>query len=207
VFTRNGTTWNHAAYVKASNTGTGDDFGISVAVGGAGTLVFAGANDEDSDASGIGGDPFNDDGDRQGAVYAYGVDAETFSGDIASLSLSAGGTQTFSLTGGLSSANWFYWIFGSVTGTAPGIDFGGGIILPLNFDVYFNLTLTNPNAGAFNDYVSVLDGSGNATASLSLPAGLDPALAGATIHHAYLAAEVLGVPDFASESVSLLLIP
>ncbi|MFT5284580.1 MAG: hypothetical protein ACI8TQ_000737 [Planctomycetota bacterium] len=207
VFTRNGTTWNHEAYVKASNTGTGDDFGISVAVGGAGTLVFGGANDEDSDAIGIGGDPFNDDGDRNGAVYAYEVDGETFSGDIASLSLSTGGTQVLSLTGGASSANWFYWIFGSVTGTAPGIDFGGGIILPLNFDVYFNITLTTPTLGAFNSFFSALDGSGNATASLTLPAGLDPALAGVTMNHAYLAAEILGVPNFASESVALLLIP
>ena len=207
VFTRSGTTWNHAAYVKASNTGAGDDFGISVAVGGAGTLVFGGANDEDSDASGVWGDPFNDDGDRNGAVYAYDITAETFSGDIASLSLSAGGTQTLFLTGGLSSANWFYWIFGSVTGTAPGIDFGGGIILPLNFDVYFNITLTKPGLGAFNNFVSVFDGSGNATASLTLPAGLDPSLAGVTFNHAYLAAEVLGISDFASEPVSLLLIP
>ena len=34
LFTRSGTTWTQQAYLKASNTGAGDGFGLSVALSG-----------------------------------------------------------------------------------------------------------------------------------------------------------------------------
>ncbi len=46
VFVRNGTTWSQQAYLKASNTGAGDQFGCSVAV--SGDTVVVGASWEDS---------------------------------------------------------------------------------------------------------------------------------------------------------------
>ncbi|MFT5286320.1 MAG: hypothetical protein ACI8TQ_002488 [Planctomycetota bacterium] len=95
----------------------------------------------------------------------------------------------------------------SVTGTSPGIDFGGGIELPLNFDVYMNLTLFKPGLSAFNNFIGTFDGAGQAIASLTLPALMDPSLAGVTINHAYLAAAVFGTPDFASNAVSVMLVP
>ena len=127
--------------------------------------------------------------------------------DVSELSLSAGGTQTFSLAAGPSRASWVYWMFGSVTGTAPGIPFPGGVLLPLNFDPYFNLTLTKPFLGIFGAFIGTLDGDGKATASLTIPPGADPGLVGVTLFHAYLAAPGIGGSDYASNAVSALLVP
>jgi hypothetical protein len=69
VFVRDGGTWTQQAYVKASNTGTGDGFGRSVAIDGD-TLVV-GAPDEDSSATGIGGDQTNNGLSSSGAVYVF----------------------------------------------------------------------------------------------------------------------------------------
>jgi hypothetical protein len=48
VFTRSGATWSEQAYVKASNTGAGDQFGFSVSLSGDGNLLAVGAPAEDS---------------------------------------------------------------------------------------------------------------------------------------------------------------
>lgn len=51
VFVRSGTTWTQQAYLKASNTGTNDSFGSSVAV--SGDTVVIGAYTESSNATGV----------------------------------------------------------------------------------------------------------------------------------------------------------
>ncbi len=53
VFVRSGTSWTQQAYLKASNTGAGDNFGRSVAV--SGDTVVVGAEGEDSSATGVNG--------------------------------------------------------------------------------------------------------------------------------------------------------
>ncbi len=57
VFVRNGTTWTQQAYLKASNTDPSDVFGVSVAI--SGDTVVVGAENEDSNATGINGDQTN----------------------------------------------------------------------------------------------------------------------------------------------------
>ncbi len=69
VFVRNGTTWSQQAYVKASNTGFFDRFGMSVAVS-ADTLVV-GADGETSDANGVNGDQSDNSVDSVGAAYVF----------------------------------------------------------------------------------------------------------------------------------------
>ena len=69
TFTRSGTTWTQEAYVKASNTGTQDRFGIAVDLD-ADTLVV-GAPFEDSSAGGIDGNEALDDAADAGAVYVF----------------------------------------------------------------------------------------------------------------------------------------
>ena len=128
------------------------------------------------------------------------------SSDTTSISLSTGGQQLLALDGGANQAGWFYFVLGSVTGTTPGIDFGS-FNLPLNFDVYFNLTLTKPGLGAFGNFRGVLDGTGQAQSSLTLPTLMDPALIGVTINHAYLGASVFGAAEFASNAVGVTLVP
>ena len=48
VFTRSGTTWIQQAYIKASNTGAGDQFGQSVSLSGDGNTLAVGAFGEAS---------------------------------------------------------------------------------------------------------------------------------------------------------------
>src|SRR5690606_32279330 len=59
------------AYIKASNTGSGDSFGTNVALSADGRTLAVGASNEDSDASGVGGDEANDDALGSGAVYVF----------------------------------------------------------------------------------------------------------------------------------------
>ncbi len=69
VFTRSGTTWTQQAYLKASNTGEFDRFGISVAV--SGDTVVVGSQNESSNATGVGGDQGNNLTPESGAVYVF----------------------------------------------------------------------------------------------------------------------------------------
>jgi hypothetical protein len=70
VFARDGAgTWSQQAYVKASNTGADDYFGISVALHG--DTLAVGAYLEDSAATGINGSELNNDAGQSGAVYVF----------------------------------------------------------------------------------------------------------------------------------------
>jgi hypothetical protein len=71
VYTRNGTQWSQQAYVKASNTGERDTFGRSVGLSADGNTLVVGAQDEDSDATGVNGDANSNLATNSGAVYVY----------------------------------------------------------------------------------------------------------------------------------------
>ncbi|TWT41910.1 hypothetical protein RAS1_30340 [Phycisphaerae bacterium RAS1] len=73
VFDRSGTTWSQEAYLKASNTGAGDQFGISAAMSDG--RVVVGAWWEDSNATGIGGDQADNNAADSGAAYGFVRDA------------------------------------------------------------------------------------------------------------------------------------
>ena len=67
IFTRSGGTWSHQAYLKASNTNDDDQFGHSLSL--SGDTLAVGAYQEDSSATGIGGDQTNNGARDSGAVY------------------------------------------------------------------------------------------------------------------------------------------
>jgi hypothetical protein len=67
VFRRTNGAWGEQAYVKASNTGAGDNFGDAVAL--SGNTLAVGAPAEDSNATGINGDQANNSSQQSGAVY------------------------------------------------------------------------------------------------------------------------------------------
>ncbi|MCA3148770.1 MAG: integrin [Burkholderiales bacterium] len=71
AFVRSGGTWAQRSYVKASNTGSGDQFAWSLAVSADGNTLAVGANNEDSNASGVGGNPDDDSFSNSGAAYLY----------------------------------------------------------------------------------------------------------------------------------------
>jgi hypothetical protein len=55
IYTRSGTTWSQQAYIKASNTGTSDQFGGALALSSDGNTLAVGAVGEASAATGING--------------------------------------------------------------------------------------------------------------------------------------------------------
>jgi hypothetical protein len=68
VFVRNGQTWTQQAYIKASNTSTGDNFG---AVSLSDDTLAVGAPGESSKATGVNGDQADKSALNSGAVYVF----------------------------------------------------------------------------------------------------------------------------------------
>jgi len=79
IFTRSGTMWSQQAYVKASNTGTGDRFGTSIALSADGSTLAVGADGESSAATGIGGNQTDNSAPYAGAVYVFTRSSTTWS--------------------------------------------------------------------------------------------------------------------------------
>lgn len=77
VFIRTGTTWSQQAYLKASYTDGGDNFGYSTSI--SGNTVFVGAPGESSNATGANGDGSNNGAANAGAVYAFTRSGTTWS--------------------------------------------------------------------------------------------------------------------------------
>lgn len=69
VFQRTGTSWSQAAYLKASNSEEGDEFGWSVAV--SGDTLAVGSREEDSGATGLNGEQDDASASSSGAVYVF----------------------------------------------------------------------------------------------------------------------------------------
>jgi hypothetical protein len=69
IFTRNGTNWSQQAYLKTSNAGADDQFGVSVAV--SGDTVVVGAWGEDSNATGVNGNQGDNSAEFAGAAYVF----------------------------------------------------------------------------------------------------------------------------------------
>lgn len=71
VFSKTGGVWSQQAYVKASNTGSDDQFGFSLALSDDGNTLAVGAYREDSAVTGIDGDDTDNSAQQAGAVYVY----------------------------------------------------------------------------------------------------------------------------------------
>ncbi len=110
--------------------------------------------------------------------------------DVAQVSASNGGTQILSVGGGAQRAGFFYLLLGSFTGTTPGIVVDG-FPLPLNIDSYTVHTLTQPNTPPLGGSFGILDVQGEATASVTVPAGAPASLVGLQFDHAVVLIELL----------------
>jgi hypothetical protein len=71
VFVRNGASWTQQAFIKASNPGRQDWFGVRIAISGDGNTVAVGAPNEDSAAKGVNGKQDDNSAFEAGAVYVY----------------------------------------------------------------------------------------------------------------------------------------
>jgi trimeric autotransporter adhesin len=75
TFARNSANvWTQRAYVKASNTGASDSFGVALALSADGRTLAVGAHEENSGARGIGGAQDNELASGSGAVYLFASD-------------------------------------------------------------------------------------------------------------------------------------
>lgn len=125
------------------------------------------------------------------------------SANLTEISVTTGGTQALCLNAGAAHAGQTYWVLGSESGSTPGVPIDG-VVVPLNFDAWTLYTLTQPNIGALNQTLGLLDGSGQANANLIVPALAS--LAGVQLQHAYIVTNGLTVLD-ASNAVSISLVP
>lgn len=150
-------------------------------------------------------------GDPTWAVDACGVGSTGslqvvvvgLTANVATLSVSGTGTQTFSLDAGLARAGRLYFLIGTFTGTTPGLTLQNGTHLPLNPSLYLSVTAANPNSAPLTNSLGFLNGSGHAAAAFHLP-HVPPAAAGLVLHHAYVLLQPI---DFVSNPVSLTLVP
>ena len=108
--------------------------------------------------------------------------------DAATVSAASGGTVQFDLIAGSPHGGQGYVLLGSTSGTSPGTTLQSQL-LPLNFDSYTLLTISQANLFPFTGTAGVLDPFGRATASITLPPGF-AALAGLHFDHAFLAFDI-----------------
>lgn len=77
IFVRSAGVWSQEAYIKASNTDSGDKFGIALAL--SRDTLAVGAPYEQSRTQGIGGDQSSNSEDASGAVYIFSRTVEVWS--------------------------------------------------------------------------------------------------------------------------------
>jgi glucose/arabinose dehydrogenase len=135
----------------------------------------------------------------------YRLEPKPLRTDESTVSLGSGGTQNLYLTTASYVAGRLWWMFGSASGTSPGL--AGPPQVPLNFDDYLLFTITTPNA-IVNPSVGVLDAQGKAATSIVIPPGaLNPSFAGLQLNHAFIVFDddfnALGVSNAASLTFSL----
>jgi len=158
--------------------------------------VLQGTDSLDKAGSSVaGGGDFNGDGQDDLLVAASGLDSAyvvydlvgrlSLTGDPASISLSAGGTHTLCMNGGVAHAGGLYLTLGTLSGTDPGQPYKG-FHIPLNVDWYTSMLFLQYNAAFFPDSVGILDGQGMGASHLSVAPGTDPTLVGLRVDHAYL---------------------
>jgi len=135
-------------------------------------------------------------------TWAYG--GESLYADATTLSESTGGIVNFTLNSGSTHAGRTYFMLGSVTGTSPGFPLPGGLVLPLNWDIFTGMVFKLANTPAFEDFYGTLDGSGQATAQLDSFGPLPPGGLGVKLYFAYLQYSPF---DFVSNPVAIEIVP
>jgi len=105
LFRYNASTWSQEAYIKASNTDSGDSFGLSVTLSSDGNTLAVGAPRERSDGKGVNptGKQADNTKDNAGAVYLFRYNASTWSQEAYIKASNTGENDFFGLSVTLSS--------------------------------------------------------------------------------------------------------
>lgn len=115
----------------------------------------------------------------------------------AALPAGGGGSVPFTIDYGAGAAGAAYLLLGGVSGTAPGVPLGGGL-LPLNIDAVTHLILGAAGPPLLPGFVGALDGNGRALASFSAPSGLLSAAVGLRFDFAAVALPGAKLPSNAA---------
>ncbi len=121
------------------------------------------------------------------------------------VSAAVGGTHTLFLNATAAHAGEPYLLVGSASGTTPGFNVGP-FHVPLNLDFYTDLMVAGPNAPPFGNNVGVLNSSGRAVATVTIPPAI-PGIAGVVLNHAFASVNGAGALSFVSEAASLTIVP
>lgn len=150
-------------------------------------------------------------GDRNiGAAAAArirGFDPTALQSGPSQVSLAAPEPIVLQLDRPSSASGSLYLVLGSASGTGPGVPLAPGVVLFLQPDAYTSLWLAGPTAPPFVNGLGLLDSAGDGRAGIVLPAGLNPALAGLLLRHAFVEFSGPGADLFASPTSSLRLVP
>jgi|GEM_PF-1425965 len=160
----------------------------------------------DADGLVIGAPAFSDQGLATGAAFAFrrGMLMHGHS----RLGVGGGAQQDFLMLAGPENAVKFHWIVGSATGTSPGVVIAPTVVVPLVPDAYGASTVFNAGLPPIVGSIGLLDADGVSARSFVVPVGLSPALAGLTLHHAFLVYDPFTLfIEASSNAVSLTLVP
>ena len=125
-----------------------------------------------------------------GALYVDGDDT---------LSAAAGGRINLCLEAGKANKGRHYLVLGSISGTSPGTQLPGGLVLPLNWDAFTDLVIGLANTSLFPGFSGTLDEAGRANAQV-VSGPIPSSAVGVTLYFAYC----LNNPfDFVSGAVSV----
>lgn len=121
--------------------------------------------------------------------------------DDYTLSWRDGGVVDFDIDGEAANANRNYILMAGVSGTSPGFLLPGGYVtMPINWDAFTSVVLANMNTPLFDDFLGVLDGSGQGAAKLDTFGPFSSSLTGA---HMYFAFACDKPWDYASNPVAV----
>lgn len=127
--------------------------------------------------------------------------------DTPEVSLAAGGSQSHTFAPGAGYIGALYLVAASTSGTSPGLVLDGQPF-PLVPDAWTALVLGAPNQGWYHANLGFVPGSGVASASIAVPAGLSSAFAGLKLWHAALVFDVfIGKVVWTSTAAELVLAP